>query len=134
MMSIRLELPYDKSIEPPAPVLSLQILNPVTDKNLITICRIDTGFGGSLLIPYDKYEEIGLRLIEDFELVYGLPINGRRISLRQAYCQVKIKNILQTETKAYTFQGNTKTLLGRELLNRIYLELKGPEKSLSAWL
>ncbi|MGQ9469612.1 MAG: hypothetical protein ACUVTD_07320 [Nitrososphaerales archaeon] len=73
-------------------------------------------------------------MVEDFELVYGLPINGRRISLRQAYCQVKIQNILQAETKAYTFTGNTKTLLGRELLNRIYLELRGPEKSLSAWL
>ncbi|MGB9660270.1 MAG: hypothetical protein ACPLY9_07155 [Nitrososphaerales archaeon] len=134
MMSKRVEVPYDKSIEPSAPVLSLQILNPVTDKNLVTTCRVDTGFGGSLLIPYDRYRELGLQLIEDFELVYGLPINGRRIILRQAYCQVKIQNILQAETKAYTFPGNTKTLLGREFLNRIYLELRGPEKSLFAWL
>jgi predicted aspartyl protease len=111
MMSKRVEVPYDKSIEPS-----------------------DTGFGGSLLIPYDRYREIELQLMKDFELVFGLPINGRRIILRQAYCRVKIQNILQAETKAYTFPGNTKTLLGRELLNRIYLELRGPEKNLFAWL
>ncbi|MGQ9469613.1 MAG: hypothetical protein ACUVTD_07325 [Nitrososphaerales archaeon] len=45
MASERLEVPYDKSTEPPAPVLSLKIWKPVTDKNLITICRVDTGFG-----------------------------------------------------------------------------------------
>lgn len=126
-------MPYDKSVEPPVPILSLQIFNPITDKNLIAVCKVDTGFSDSLLIPYDRYKELGLQLVEDFDLVYGLPINGKRIVLRQAHRQVKIQNILQAKTKAYTFLGNTKTLLGRELLNKIYLELRGPEKSLFAW-
>ena len=80
--SKRVEEPYDESAEPPAPTITGDITNPVTERSITTPFRLDTGFAGSILLSFSKYDELRLRLAEDFEVVYGIPLDGRQIRLR----------------------------------------------------
>lgn len=131
--SKRVEEHYDEGVDPPAPAITGEIINPVTERTLTVPLRVDTGFAGSLLLSFHKYDELGLRLAEDFEAVYGTPLDGRQIRLRQSHCHVKIYGVTQIITKAYTFPENTRNLIGRAVFNTMYAELRGPEKKLLVW-
>jgi len=87
--------------------------------------RIDTGFDGPLLIPYDLFG----RLCQDIELFGKMrPIiefpNNEILKGRAANVEVEIGNKL-IDTQAWTYPGCDEFLVGLEALNKFKILLNG---------
>lgn len=114
--------PYDQAQSPPAPVVTLELSSPSSEKKvLLTDCLIDTGADVSI-IPAKVGRELELQRWGDAR-VEGL-FDGVRAGF-ESYVQLEIGRILLDGFVVVLEDGIT--ILGRDILNRLTLTLNGKE-------
>ncbi len=121
--------PYVKGFREDYPVLRVKLYNVAMDEYGSLDIAIDTGFEGSILLPSNIYEffmigELPRSMWRTYRTLTGF------ITMRIARAIVEVNNVkIETfvETPLY---GGEKTLIGRELLNKLTLVLDGLKKEL----
>ncbi|RLE72446.1 MAG: hypothetical protein DRJ37_02810 [Thermoprotei archaeon] len=121
---------YSIDEEPPIPILTLKIYSPRGDKNIVLAFKVDTGFAGGIMLPYDVYTELELTLAEEPYPLIGRFATGSTIKLYRAYTKVELEKSIKFHVYAYSSPYISKKLVGRELLNKLKLLLNGPQKTL----
>lgn len=120
---------YDTSSTPPTPVLTITIVNPVNNVQTKIRAYIDTGFSETLLLPEEYYEKLYLMLTEVDEDYYAIHGGIFPAQLKTVIVYIEL-NGFKKLIKAYIHPYLKKPLLGRSILNKFYLYLKGPEKTM----
>jgi len=110
---------YDKSVKPYKPLIRLRVFDPLKTKHIELDFMIDTGFSGGILLPPDEYLKLNLTLYEKPKAI-GKLATGEAIELRVSRAIIIIDN-REIMCHAYTFFGEVKPLLGREVLNKTSL-------------
>ena len=120
---------YDEGRLPAAPKIEVKLENPVSRKSLSKYFYIDTGFDGSLLLSSDLWYQLGLDIVEVEDEVYAVHGGFMPIRLRAALVSISILSYRVEKLIVYMHPLLKHPLIGRELLNKFYLYLKGPEKT-----
>ena len=124
--------PYDTRRSPPAPVMRVKITNPVTGQSLTQHHYVDTGFDATLLVDQQTYNKLQLHLTRIDEEAYALHAGTLAQPLTVAAAHVEIANIYASLEKIYVHPLPVKPLIGRQILNKLYIHLKGPQNTLQA--
>jgi len=123
-------IPYSVNEEPPIPVLTLKVYSPSGDKNIVLTFKVDTGFAGGIILPYDIYAKLELTIAEEPYPLIGRFATGSAIKLYRAYTKVELEERAVFHVYAYSSPYIAKKLIGREFLNKLKLLLNGPQKTL----
>lgn len=123
---------YDTRRSPPAPVMRVKITNPVTGQSLTQHHYVDTGFNATLLVDQQTYNKLQLHLTRIDEEAYALHAGTLAQPLTVAAAHVEIANIYASLEKIYVHPLPVKPLIGRQILNKLYIHLKGPQNTLQA--
>jgi len=110
---------YDKSVKPYKPLIRLRVFDPLKTKYVELDFMIDTGFSGGILLPPDEYLKLNLTLYEKPKAI-GKLATGKAMELRVSRAIIVLDN-REIMCHAYTFFGEVKPLLDREVLNKISL-------------
>jgi len=121
---------YDISITPSHPFLKVAISNPITNEELEEKAYIDTGFSGSLIITKSIFKKLNLNLIEIDETYYAIHAGCFITKLSPVIAVIRIKNFYHKKMKIFVHPYIDKILMGREILNEVYLCLNGPKQVL----
>ncbi|RLE93274.1 MAG: clan AA aspartic protease [Thermoprotei archaeon] len=121
--------PYSTAEDPPVPVLVLKVYSPYDDKSLTLTFKVDTGFAGGILVPYDIYLKLELMLAEEPYPLVGRFVTGNTIKLYRAFTKIELENKI---LYAYVYSSPyiRKKLVGREILNKLKILLDGPQQVL----
>ena len=119
-------LPYNPSLDPPAPFIIIKIspLNQATP-NMILDCLVDTGAEVSL-IPQRLVTELNLTPA-DAMIVEGFDGERRQLPLFPVDVVVETVSLPGLEVVAYPVEH---AILGRDIINRFRLLLDGPAQIL----
>ena len=113
---------YDVSKPIPAPVLELELGNPVTGKRLRKPGKVDSG-ADLLIIPSDVVDELELKQ-RGIELVSGYRRNLPPEETPAYYVDVEIADFLFRRVRAIeSFRPDA--LIGRNVLNKLRVVLDG---------
>ena len=123
---------YDTQRKPPAPIMLIKITNPVTGQSLTQHHYVDTGFNATLLINEQTYNKLQLHLTRIDEEAYALHAGTLAQPLTVAAAHIQIANIYTSLEKIYVHPLPIKPLIGRQILNKLYIHLKGPQNTLQA--
>ncbi len=107
------------------PIVEAYLYNPVGKGRIKEEFIIDTGFGGGVLIPLDKYLKLELNLFEEPKVIGRTAIGGS-VELRTSRVFVEIGNT-KILCSAYTTLGVRRSLLGREVLKKLGLIYNPPK-------
>lgn len=113
---------YDKSHYPPAPVVSIQILNPATGQSATLKGLIDSGAAISV-VPLATARQIGLKPV-DQALIRGLEAIPTEVPVFNSIWVVQGFVLLGVEFVAVERES---VLLGRDVLQHFILTLNGKE-------
>ena len=110
-----------------APIIQAELI--VANKREKYTFVVDTGYDGSLLIPYSIYKELELKRYELPKNLWdvGETVSGEIIPLIASLCKVKIGNTV-FETTVETFEGNKEFLAGISFLDKFITTLEGDTK------
>ena len=123
-------IPYEKST-PPRPVLGIAVSDPLRRATAELMTRVDTGFDGGLLIPLERYLELGLQEFEDPSNSFvARSAQGVTVRLRSSRGIVTAQG-RDFECSVYATPILLRPLLGVELLNHWRVVLHGPSEELS---
>lgn len=111
---------YDPERNPPAPVFPLKIGRPETEPTLVLAALVDTG-ADTTIIP----ESIARRL--RLPATQKVQIRGVGGSLRQAFTHVVAVDIASIREMLEVVALGDEALIGRDLLNRWTIVLRGPQ-------
>ena len=124
--------PYLKSNDIKHPVMGPLIKGPIKTLPLTeSLFRIDTGYGGFLLLSEERYRGMGFHLSELPRRYWpeAETVTGEIFRLRRALTVIEIPQIdVKLEGYVDTFQGNMEDLIGLELINNLKLILDGPSE------
>ncbi|QOJ78992.1 hypothetical protein IG193_00560 [Infirmifilum lucidum] len=118
---------YDTWRRPPAPRVRVTLVNPVSGDKVEVMAYVDTGFDGSLLLTAPLWERLRLGLIEMREDVYAVHAGSLPVRLQVALASMSVCGLFTLLTRVYMHPLLKWPLLGREILNRLLVELRGPE-------
>lgn len=105
------------------PEIELDLIDPETQNSVKVKAMIDTGFSGWVLVPYDVYKKVSsFRLNEEKWNIYAT-LNGQ-VKVRVSKCIIKIGELSVEGYVESPIFGRELTLVGRELLNRLNVEIK----------
>ena len=107
---------YDKSVKPYKPLIRLRVFDPLKTKYVELDFMIDTGFSGGILLPPDEYLKLNLTLYEKPKAI-GKLATGKAMELRVSRAIIVLDN-REIICHAYTFFGDVRPLLGREVINK----------------
>ncbi len=115
-------IPYDCNIDPPAPFVEVIVQHPTTDQQDILPAQLDTGADISG-IPQRALDRLGLVAIR------SVPIEGYdniRVLLPTYIITLEVVGVRFRHLEVVPLPGKH-ALLGRDVLNRFYTHLNGPE-------
>ena len=115
-------IPYDRSIDPPAPVVEVIIRHPTTGVWEALSAQLDTGADISG-IPQRLVDRLGLAPVR------VVPIEGyddARVLLSTYIVRLEVAGVRFRGVEVVPIPGE-RTLLGRDVLNCLYIHLNGPE-------
>lgn len=118
---------YDTGRKPPAPRVRVTLVNPVSGDRVEIEAYVDTGFDGSLLLTAPLWDRLRLGLVELREDVYAIHAGSLPVRLQVALASVSVCGLFTLLTRVYVHPLLKWPLLGREILNRLFVELRGPE-------
>ena len=122
------QIKYSKDFTPPAPVVELELENPVTKRKISLEALLDTGFSGTIIVPIFIYEKIGLYIIESLEPAYVVTSIGFYSKLKKAKAYIEIPKIYRKLVCVYSSHTIKYPILGRDILNDLDIRLNGPEQ------
>ncbi len=117
---------YFSCEKPPAPYVTVEVLNPTRRRSARIEAKIDTGFSGDILLSFTEYTKLGLQLFEKGREAVGRVASGYLIKLRVSHGFLKIGNLV-FKCKIYTSLLSSMNLLGRGILNKARVLLDSPE-------
>ena len=114
-------IPYQRNIEPPAPILDVAVEHPAARQLLTFSAKLDTGADISA-IPLAAVEQLRLLPVRSI-LVEGydsqpVPVPSYAIALNIANARFRMEVIAISEPYV---------LVGRDVLNYFYTRLNGPD-------
>jgi len=118
--------PYDRSFDPPAPVVEVILGAPgiVPDRGVRAL--LDSG-ADQTTIPERVAIELGLAHLDEID-VFGIEQEAFRS--RVYLVSAKIRELPTIELEVLSWTG-TYALIGRDLLNRVHIILDGPQLQLT---
>jgi predicted aspartyl protease len=115
-------IPYNRSIDPPAPFVQVTVRHPTTDQQVTLSAKLDTGadISGIPQRVVDDLELVALRSIyvEGYDNVC-VPLATYLITLQIADTRFRHIEVVPLPEELI--------LLGRDVLNYFYARLNGPE-------
>jgi len=119
----------------PAPVITIGLGSPLATKSELKSFKalIDTGYDGSVLISLDTFRELGLlsfKLPADMTATAEF-ITGEKVSMKSAEGLIHLTRLdLEIIVNIDALPEINEVLIGRQILEELYLALKGPESKL----
>jgi predicted aspartyl protease len=110
---------YDRAYDPPAPVVPIRVTAPGTERAALLPGLVDTG-ADCTVIPERVARDLGLPRIDRIEIT-GVTGSPRRVAVHAAHLQLMGIEIF---FRVVALEGET--ILGRDLLSRVRIELDGP--------
>jgi len=105
------------------PEIPITVVDIVKEKSIEVNALIDTGFSGFLLLPNSLYSKVNtVELDESFWRIYTT-LNGI-VKTKVAKAKIKIGKIELESFIESPVLGRDLTLIGRELLKKISVEIK----------
>mgnify|MGYP000197391653 CR=1 FL=1 len=121
----------------PYPVMEFIVRNPVVGREAPVRARVDTGFSGELMLAFDYWRglELGKTILAspgEYGTFAGPLITWRApVILLFPGLDLELEAIAETPI---SFPGlPQRTLVGRGVLNKLFLELRGPEEKCCAF-
>ena len=117
--------PYERD-DPPRPVVDVVVEDPLTGEWVRVKARVDTGFSGHLLLPWEEFEKVSsLEIPAEERNVYSSVCGPVRMRGAKAYVEaLGVRKLCLVETPLV---GWAVPLLGRKLLAEARVALLGPE-------
>ena len=117
--------PYEED-DPPRPVADAVVEDPLTGERVEVRVRIDTGFSGHLLLPWEEFERVSsLEIPAEERNVYSSVCGPVRMRGAKAYVEaLGVRRLCLVETP---LAGWAVPLLGRRFLAEARVALLGPE-------
>jgi len=115
-------IPYDRNIDPPAPFVEVIVQHPMTGQREVLSAQLDTGADISG-IPQRLVDRLGLAPVRI------VPVEGyddARVLLSTYVVRLEIAGVRFRGLEVVPIPGE-RTLLGRDVLNCLYIHLNGPE-------
>lgn len=117
--------PYDPDFDPPAPTLPITLTHPTdSTRSSNTIAQLDTGADLTAL-PQAVLDPLNVPPAGDL-LVSGY--DGRRDRVPMYYLTLTVAGHTLDLLRVVALPGS-QALLGRDVLNRFYIRLAGPDLS-----
>ena len=129
-MPLEIQFNYDKSLDPPAPFVSVELRSPAfpTDPNPVQIkALIDSGADGSL-IPQALIMKLDLRKVDDVgvgDYNAERKEDFKKEPLYSVHLTLPPLKPVQTEVTALKYESYA--IIGRDVINHWLLTLNGPE-------
>lgn len=117
-------IPYDASLDPPAPVVPVRISGPVGDEAVMVPMLVDTG-ADCTLVPARIVRQLGLPQI-DVVGVTGVGGGRRQTTVHAASVELGGPRML---ARVVAFADEA--ILGRDILNQSVVTLDGPGLAIS---
>ncbi len=117
-------VPYDASLDPPAPMVPVRIAGPVGDQAVMLPMLVDTG-ADCTLIPASIARQLGLPQIDVIGLT-GVGGGKRRTAVHAASVELGGLRML---ARIVAFADEA--ILGRDILNQAVVTLDGPALTVS---
>ncbi len=119
----------------PAPVIKIGLGTPITSRENLKYYNalIDTGYDGTVLISYEIFTELKLMA---FKIPNDLTptaefISGDKVAIKSAEGTLHVVDLdLEFVLNIDAMSEIHEILIGRQILEEIYLSLEGPEKEL----
>lgn len=117
-------LPYNESIEPPAPFLNLVVIHPTTSERLALTAKLDTAADISA---------ISRNLVSTLGLIETSPIavegyDGLIVQIPTYIIVLELPQMIIRNLRVIAIPEDY-MLLGRDVLNLLYTKLNGPDKT-----
>ncbi len=112
------------------PVVAFKLGDPLGLRSLDLTVRVDTGFDGGLLLPFDSYLELGLQGFEESSELVGRTAGGIAVRLRESRGVVTLQGE-RFASRVFTTPLLLRPLLGLELLKLWNAVFDGPGGELS---
>ena len=99
-------------------------------RRIALAAAVDTGFDGGLLVPLDRYLELGLQRYEDPGGTFSArAASGVTVSLRSSKGVVGLGD-RRLDAGVFTTPFLVRPIVGREVINRLLMVLDGPKREL----
>jgi clan AA aspartic protease len=120
---------YEEINEEFHPVIRGILAGPLRSEDLTFI--VDTGFEGNILIPSRLYKKLGFYKYENPASEFPIleTVAGMVIKIRSAPAKLCIENLKMT-IDVWTMPDCNELLLGLDVLNKLFIKLNGPERTL----
>jgi len=114
----------------PYPVMEFILRNPVAERELLIRARVDTGFSGELILTHDQWEKLRLEtaVLPERGVLWTItsPLFTERVNVLLTIPELELE--LQVVAERLLRFIEERALVGRGVLNKLFLELRGPEK------
>lgn len=117
-------IPYKRDLDPPAPFVEVRFRHPTTDRQETLLAKLDTGADISG-IPRRLVDRLGLATVRT------IPIAGYdqvRTTISTYVIRLEVRRLDLRYLEVVPLPGEH-ALLGRDVLNRLYTYLKGPQQA-----
>jgi predicted aspartyl protease len=117
---------YSQRFDPPAPVMTLSVIVPLSAQRALVEGLVDSGADISV-VPINVVRNLRLSRV-DFALVSALEQGTREVAVYAA--AVGIDGVLTPTVQRVIAWERDYALLGRDILNRLLVLMNGPERRL----
>lgn len=122
-----ISFPYSNNYEPPAPTLEIKILSPESRKFRVIETLVDTGADASL-IPKSILEELEAHFLQSKQMrgILGqtFTVDVYMVTLEVGGQRLRGVTVVGIE------DGKEEPIVGRNILNRLFLLFNGPHERL----
>ncbi len=117
---------YSPSYSPSAPVIRLELVSTPVD------CLVDTGFSGSLLIPFPLFESLGFLSKLSPDTYNAVMPDSRKFPTFTTKEEVTVGS-LKMRTEVHSSPALDKRIVGRRFLKAFVAKLDGRSEVLSLY-
>lgn len=102
--------------------IEIELINQETMEKVKIRTLVDTGFSGWVLVPYDIYKKVSSIRSEEELKTYGTIES--QIKTRASRCLIRVGDMIFKGYVESPIFGRELTLVGRELISKLNVEIK----------